>query len=122
MKSFRQWLSAASWEANASIGGSFVSDSIEDYYLTPWDLGYGHLVKLPSWQYVHNVYGMFTNHFNRIASQVAEELLPKWRGRLAGVDFFLHNHAFVMLEALRVDWNAEPFVVLPPPALITEDS
>jgi hypothetical protein len=27
-----------------------------------------------------------------------------------------------MLEALRVDWNAEPFVVLPPPALITEDN
>jgi len=45
MKSFRQWLSEVSWEANASIGGSFVSDRIEDYYLTPWDLGYGHLVK-----------------------------------------------------------------------------
>jgi glyoxylase-like metal-dependent hydrolase (beta-lactamase superfamily II) len=76
--------------------------------------------QLPSWQYVHNVYGMFTNHFNRIASQVAEELLPKWKGRLAGVDFFLHNHSFIMLEALRVDWNAEPFVVLPPPSLIIE--
>lgn len=78
--------------------------------------------QLPSWQYVYNVYGMFTHHFNRIASQVAEELRPKWKGRLAGVDFFLHNHAFIMLEALRVDWNAEPFVVLPPPALITADS
>jgi hypothetical protein len=76
--------------------------------------------QLPSWQYVHNVYGMFTNHFNRIASRVAEELLPKWKGRLAGVDFFIHNHSFIMLEALRVDWNAEPFVVLPPPSLITE--
>ena len=76
---------------------------------------------MPSWQYVHNVYGMFTNHFNRIASQVAEELLPKWKGRLAGVDFFIHNHSFIMLEALRVDWNAEPFVVLPPPSLIVEE-
>jgi vanillate/3-O-methylgallate O-demethylase len=45
MKTFREWLSASSWEANASIGGSFVSDNIEDYYLTPWDLGYGHTVK-----------------------------------------------------------------------------
>ena len=25
--------------------GSFVSDNIEDYYLTPWELGYGHFVK-----------------------------------------------------------------------------
>ncbi len=29
----------------ASIGGSFESPDIEDYYFTPWDLGYGHLVK-----------------------------------------------------------------------------
>jgi len=29
----------------SSLGGSFVSDNIEDYYLTPWDLGYGRLVK-----------------------------------------------------------------------------
>jgi vanillate/3-O-methylgallate O-demethylase len=45
MKPFRQWLSANSFEANASIGGSFVSNNIEDYYTTPWDLGYGHTVK-----------------------------------------------------------------------------
>ena len=29
----------------ASLGGSFVSDNIEDYYLTPYDLGYGPFVK-----------------------------------------------------------------------------
>jgi vanillate/3-O-methylgallate O-demethylase len=45
MKPFRQWLSGNSWEANASIGGSYVSDNIEDYYLTPWDLGYGRVIK-----------------------------------------------------------------------------
>jgi syringate O-demethylase len=42
---YRAWLSTKSYEAGASIGGSFVSDRIEDYYLTPWDLGYGHMVK-----------------------------------------------------------------------------
>jgi glyoxylase-like metal-dependent hydrolase (beta-lactamase superfamily II) len=77
--------------------------------------------QLPSWKYVDNVYGMFTHHFNRIAAAAAEELLPKWTGKLAGVDFFAHNHAFIMLEALRVDWNAEPAVILPPPSLIAED-
>ena len=45
MKAYREWLPAAGYEATASIGGSFYSDKIEDYYLTPWDLGYGHLVK-----------------------------------------------------------------------------
>jgi syringate O-demethylase len=45
MKPYRQWLPAASYEAKASIGGSFNSPNIEDYYLTPWDLGYGAHVK-----------------------------------------------------------------------------
>jgi syringate O-demethylase len=44
-KAFREWSSANSYAAKASIGGSFVSDKIEDYYLTPWDLGYGPFVK-----------------------------------------------------------------------------
>jgi syringate O-demethylase len=42
---YRRWLPAAGYEGSASIGGSFYSDDIEDYYFTPWDLGYGHLVK-----------------------------------------------------------------------------
>jgi len=41
MKPYRQWLTADSYEAKASIGGSFVSKQIDDYYLTPWDMGYG---------------------------------------------------------------------------------
>ena len=45
MKAYREWLPADCYEAKASIGGSFYSDNIEDYYLTPWDLGYGPVVK-----------------------------------------------------------------------------
>jgi syringate O-demethylase len=45
MKSYREWLPADCYEARASIGGSFASDNIDDYYLTPWDLGYGGFVK-----------------------------------------------------------------------------
>lgn len=45
LKAYREWLPAAGYEARASIGGSFVSDEIEDYYFTPWDLGYGNYVK-----------------------------------------------------------------------------
>jgi glycine cleavage system aminomethyltransferase T len=41
MKPYREWLSASGFEANASLGGSFYSENIEDYYQTPWDLGYG---------------------------------------------------------------------------------
>jgi vanillate/3-O-methylgallate O-demethylase len=45
MKKYREWLPANSYEATCSIAGSFVSDNIEDYYTTPYDLGYGPFVK-----------------------------------------------------------------------------
>jgi vanillate/3-O-methylgallate O-demethylase len=45
LKPYRQWLTGTSYEATASLGGSFDSTNIEDYYLTPYDLGYGPFVK-----------------------------------------------------------------------------
>lgn len=45
LKDFRTWSGANSYGAKCSIGGSYVPDSIEGYYLTPWDLGYGPFVK-----------------------------------------------------------------------------
>lgn len=45
LKHYREWLGADSYEATGAIGGSFVSDNIEDYYLNPWELGYGTFVK-----------------------------------------------------------------------------
>jgi glycine cleavage system aminomethyltransferase T len=45
MKAYRKWLPAKGYEGMASLGGSFYSDNIEDYYLTPYDLGYGPFVK-----------------------------------------------------------------------------
>ncbi|HNC23255.1 MAG TPA: hypothetical protein PLU52_03545 [Opitutaceae bacterium] len=45
MKPYREHLPADGFEANASLGGSFDSPRIEDYYQTPWDLGYGRHVK-----------------------------------------------------------------------------
>ncbi len=45
MKGFREWLAADSFMAGLSLGGSLVSSNVEDYYLSPYDLGYGHIVK-----------------------------------------------------------------------------
>ncbi len=46
MKPYRQWLPATSYEGKGgSIGGSFYSSHIEDYYVTPYELGYGSFVK-----------------------------------------------------------------------------
>jgi vanillate/3-O-methylgallate O-demethylase len=45
MKPYREWLPADGYEGTGSLGGSFSSDDIEDYYLTPHDLGYWPFVK-----------------------------------------------------------------------------
>ncbi|HEY4823918.1 MAG TPA: hypothetical protein VIH49_02625, partial [Solirubrobacteraceae bacterium] len=45
LRAYREWLPADSYEANNALAGSFVSDNIEDYYLNPWELGYGQFVK-----------------------------------------------------------------------------
>jgi vanillate/3-O-methylgallate O-demethylase len=45
MQPYRKWLPANAYEGMASLGGSFESTQIEDYYLTPFDLGYGPFVK-----------------------------------------------------------------------------
>jgi vanillate/3-O-methylgallate O-demethylase len=45
MLAYREWLPANGYEGTGSLGGSFVSANIEDYYLTPYELGYGPFVK-----------------------------------------------------------------------------
>jgi len=45
LRAYREWLPATSYEAMNALAGSFVSDDIEDYYLNPWELGYGRFVK-----------------------------------------------------------------------------
>ncbi|MEO6185680.1 MAG: aminomethyl transferase family protein [Steroidobacteraceae bacterium] len=45
MRAYREWLPAQSFDGIASLGGSFISDRIEDYYYTPWDIDYGRLIR-----------------------------------------------------------------------------
>jgi vanillate/3-O-methylgallate O-demethylase len=45
LRGYREWLGADSYESANALAGSFVSDDIEDYYLNPWELGYGQFVK-----------------------------------------------------------------------------
>jgi vanillate/3-O-methylgallate O-demethylase len=45
MRPFREWLPATAPEATWAIGGSLNAPNIEDYYFTPWELGYGNVVK-----------------------------------------------------------------------------
>ncbi len=44
-RGFREWLPAGSFDGIAALGGSFTSDTIEDYYFTPWEVDYGRLIR-----------------------------------------------------------------------------
>lgn len=48
MLAYREWLPADGFEAMLSIGGSYMSDQFEDYYMDPWDLAYHRLIH---WQH-----------------------------------------------------------------------
>ena len=45
MQAYRDWLPETAFEYVASVGGSFLSEKIEDYYLTPWDLDYQRVIR-----------------------------------------------------------------------------
>jgi vanillate/3-O-methylgallate O-demethylase len=45
LRAYREWLPVDGYEATNALAGSFVSEHIEDYYLNPWELGYGPFVK-----------------------------------------------------------------------------
>ena len=45
LRSYREWLPANGYEAANALAGSYVSDNIEDYYVNPFQLGYGSFVK-----------------------------------------------------------------------------
>ncbi len=45
MRAYREWLPGNGFEAMHSIGGSLATGNVEDYYRTPYDLGYGFMVK-----------------------------------------------------------------------------
>lgn len=44
MREYREWLPADAYEGKYSIAGSFVSDDITDYYVSPVDIGYSHMI------------------------------------------------------------------------------
>jgi vanillate/3-O-methylgallate O-demethylase len=66
LKAYREWLPPDGYEGTGSLGGSFVSDDISDYYLTPHDLGY--------WPFVR-----FDHDF--VGREALEEIAerPRWK-------------------------------------------
>jgi glycine cleavage system aminomethyltransferase T len=46
LRGYREWLPDTALENfSMALNGSYAPAAVEDFYLTPWDLGYGHVIK-----------------------------------------------------------------------------
>jgi vanillate/3-O-methylgallate O-demethylase len=94
MKAYREWLPANGYEGTGSIGGSFVSENIEDYYLTPYELGYGPFVK-------------FDHEF--IGREALEKMLQDKRPQRKKVTFEWNGEDLGKVLASLCDRENEPY-------------
>lgn len=94
MKPYREWLPATGYEGTGSIGGSFVSDRIEDYYLTPYELGYGPFVK-------------FDHDF--IGREALEKMLQERRPQRKKVTFEWNGEDLSKVFASLFERGSEPY-------------
>ena len=94
MKKYREWLPAAGYEGTASIGGSFVSSNIEDYYLTPYAMGYGPFVK-------------FDHDF--IGREALEKMVASHRPQRKKVTFEWNGEDLGLIWSSMVDRDKKPY-------------
>ena len=94
MKAYREWLPATGYEGTGSIGGSFVSENIEDYYLTPYELGYGPFVK-------------FDHEF--IGREALEKMVKEGRPQRKKVTFEWNAEDLGKVLASLTERDSEPY-------------
>ncbi|MGC1357299.1 MAG: aminomethyl transferase family protein [Xanthobacteraceae bacterium] len=105
MKDYREWLPAAGYEASASIGGSFYSGNLEDYYFTPWDMGYGGFAKFDHDFIGREALEKMSNgpHRKKVTLALDDEDIT----RVIGSTFQKHN------RAKFVDWPSAVYSMHP---------
>ena len=97
-RAYREWLPADSYEATNALAGSFVSDNIEDYYLNPWELGYGSFVK-------------FDHDF--IGRDALEKIVPAEQRKKVTLAWNSEDLGEIMTSLLGDEENAAQFFNLP---------
>src|SRR5690625_3197347 len=97
-RAYREWLGVDSYEATGTLAGSFVSDNIEDYYLTPWELGYGSFVK-------------FDHDF--IGREALEKMDPETQKRKVTLEWNAEDLGKVWTSLLNVDGPQYKFFDVP---------
>jgi vanillate/3-O-methylgallate O-demethylase len=95
---YRKWLPTDGYEATATLAGSFVGNSIEDYYHTPWELGYGSFVK-------------FDHDF--IGADALKQVDPATQRRKVTLEWNAEDLGRILASPLNVDGPRYKFFDLP---------
>ena len=114
MRPYREWLPSVGYETLNSVGGSFVSDRIEDYYVTPYALGYERIIKFD-----HDFIGRealermagepqrkrvtFVWNPDDLLSLIASNLAPGREDNFKYVDFPMPGYAASMYDQVMLD-------------------
>jgi glycine cleavage system aminomethyltransferase T len=80
LEDYRRWLPLYGIEGQRPLGGSFYSENIEDYYVSPWELGYGRSISFGRDSTAHDLIGHdFIGHdfIGRDALLAARETAPR---------------------------------------------
>lgn len=97
LRGYREWLSVFSYEGQKPLHGSFFSENIEDYYVSPFELGYGKSIA-----FNHDFYGRETlekaqqSYRRRKVTFVYDR--DDVRRQLGEIDYF-NNYARYRVEA-----------------------
>lgn len=102
-KGFREWLPAKSFEGMSSLGGSFKSNTISDYFVEPHELGYGPMV-----HFDHEFVGH--NALLKSSGQKRTKVTLEWNNE----DVFN-----VMRRSVGNDQPRSKFIALPVPMYAT---
>ncbi|MEO5535708.1 MAG: aminomethyl transferase family protein [Pseudolysinimonas sp.] len=97
-RAYREWLPADSYEATNALAGSFESDNIEDYYLNPWELGYGSFVK-------------FDHDF--IGREALEKIVPEQQRKKVTLAWNREDLGEIMTSVLDDESDSAQFFDLP---------
>jgi vanillate/3-O-methylgallate O-demethylase len=97
-RAYREWLPADGYEGTNALAGSFVSSNIDDYYLNPWELGYGSFVKLD-----HDFVGR----------DAVEQVDPSTQRRKVTLAWNAEDLGSVLASILDVDSDGAQFFDLP---------
>jgi vanillate/3-O-methylgallate O-demethylase len=98
LRAYREWLPVDSYESRLAVSGSYLPETVEGYYLNPFELGYGSFIK-------------FDHDF--IGRDALEQIDPTSQRRKVTLAWNPEDAARILTSTLNVDGPQYKYLELP---------